>query len=372
MTDSSSFMLRMLQELVKKLEETVMILKLENHNLQFERGTLQGRVKDADYKDSEKEQLQNAIVKAETEKQSFGKKTAELDAKLKAAETGKRAVEEELAEWKKEKERLEKLCMCEEVVGEESEDDGSASDSTEFEGVHQVFENLKVGQRLGIEIIDLTQADDDDGKDSDTTRGDEDVVVCKAEIKEEPDCDEEYSENIGDNFDIPGTNGGDDDEIGNNCDAIINDQPAPMVSITSVALNRFSFQMDTNENDVSNINEETSPVTISKFVSSNKKTTKSKAITHERDYSKEPRIFCRCGKQFHGITELNRHLNNYNNRRFCCKLCEKRFRWGYLLRDHLLRKHNATMVGGSFSCTTCGGQFATRGLLFKHQQRRKQ
>ncbi|CAL8128974.1 unnamed protein product [Orchesella dallaii] len=393
MSDIGSFMPRMLQELVKckekrkKLEEAVMILKLENQNLQIERGTLQGRVNMLQAKHYGdilllQEQLQNAIIEAEVAKQSFGKKTAELDAKLKAAETGRRVAEEELADWKKGLERLEKL--CEEVVGEESEDDDSASGSAEFERAEQVFENLTVGQPLDVEIIDLTQADDDDGKESDTTRGIGDVGVNQAEFvirdtfKKEPDCHEENTENNdvsnnGNTVDVPDWGRGDAAEVGiGNCDVIITEQPPQIVNIKSEALDLFGFQIDGNENDGSNNNQEAPPgTTISHVVSSNKKTTKSKAIIHERDYSKEPRIFCRCGKEFLWITKLNQHLNNYNNRRFCCKLCEKRFRWGCLLRYHLLRKHNATMVGGSYSCGKCGGQFATRGLLFKHQQRRK-
>ncbi|CAL8128975.1 unnamed protein product [Orchesella dallaii] len=342
---------RILQELLKckekrkTLEEAVKTLESEKRDLSTEKATLQERV-------------------------------AELEAKLEAAETGKRVAEEKLADWKKGLEHLEELC------DEESEQDDSASGSEEFERAEQVFENLKVDQPLDadVEIVDLTHADGNDDTGGDAPRGDLVVGVDQVTFvfrdttrNEHNYCNEEYTENNGANVDVPDVNGGADDGIGNSCDAVINEQPAQIVSIKSVAIDLFSFQMDTDENDASsNSNQEQPPGTISIHsddASLELPPTKSPAI-HEMDYLKEPKLFCRCGKEFPTKAEIENHLDNYNNRRFCCKFCEKRFRFGSLLRYHLLRKHNATMVGGSFSCGKCGGQCATRSLLFKHKAER--
>ncbi|CAL8128976.1 unnamed protein product [Orchesella dallaii] len=127
--------------------------------------------------------------------------------------------------------------------------------------------------------------------------------------------------------------------------------------------------MDTNENAVSNINDETSPGTISKVVCSTFRPAKSKAIIHERVYLRGRGISCRCGKWYpkKDHIKLKQHLNYYNIRRFFCDKCKELFPYGSRYKQHLLRKHNATMGGGSYCCGKCGGQFANRSLLMTHQ-----
>jgi len=75
-----------------------------------------------------------------------------------------------------------------------------------------------------------------------------------------------------------------------------------------------------------------------------------------------------CGKLFKTNVELKRHVRIHTDAKsYSCRHCSQCFRWLDRLKAHLLKSHSE---GTWFTCDICQKQFAIRGELKQHSNRR--
>lgn len=74
-----------------------------------------------------------------------------------------------------------------------------------------------------------------------------------------------------------------------------------------------------------------------------------------------------CLKTYKTYSALYNHkIYHKNDKKFCCKMCDKKFMFNFLLINHV-KDHDAA-TSDVFSCTSCDKTFSTRNKLTKHKQ----